>query len=179
MLDRSTLLTGLFVVAALFGAASDAAGCTPCFWQGDRKIIPGSECDIRLDSESTSWGIDWRGGICNLSFSEPLKVSCPVGRDNTQNQNGLECAEPYFYWESYADTAHCVLYARQASGSGSYYSTSHTGPAATGSTSIGLHINNSYTRGYYHMTCLIPQKAGNSDYSCLRSFQWGEPNPTD
>lgn len=169
---RCLLFTALF--AGLLGSFAQAAGaCTPCFWQGDRKIIPGSACDLRFDSESTSFGVDWRGGVCNLSFSDSLKVSCPVVRDNTDNTDGMHCAEAYFYRDGGSAEAECVLYARQSSGAGNYYSTSQTLNVGAGSF-IGLHINNSYSRGYYHMTCLIPPKAGGGDYSCLRSFQWGE-----
>lgn len=166
-------LLGLIIAGGMW-SASPASACAGCNWAGDGKIIPGGACDIRLDSPSSSYGVDYRGGMCNLSFSDQLKVSCPVVRDSVNNVNGMNCAEPFFYWDGYAGVAECSLYARQYSGNGNFFWTSDLGPAAIGGTSVPLKINNSYYRGYYHMTCLIPPKAPGASYSCIRSFQWAE-----
>ena len=164
----------LVCVGLGMGGTTPVEACAGCNWAGDGKIIPGGACDIRLDSPSDSYGVDYRGGMCNLSFSESLKVSCPVVRDSVNNVNGLNCAEPFFYWDGFVEEAVCVLYARQFSGNGNFFWTQGTGPAAIHGTSIPLKINNSYYRGYYHMTCLIPPKAPGAEYSCIRSFQWAE-----
>lgn len=175
----------LAAAAALTIAPQMAQACCGCEPEGELKTIAGADCVVRsvdaVDSTfTTSAYYDWEGGICNTSSSLRLKVTCPVIRErNVERTDQTICVRVHFSQNPVVSQQEyeCTLYHRQAYGTGIFFSeaceTHHNSAAEL--TAISATVgNNSFARGYTHITCILVPRLTIPGHSCLRSLFWGE-----
>jgi hypothetical protein len=181
---RVAFLSLCFVIMSLFRPAS------PVF-ASDSKIYPATFCQIYGPDLRTGMndfvGYSQHGALVNLHPSRPLRVVCPIVRDNTQNTTGLDYVRVTIWNHHLTENFSCTLSSVRLNGEN---------PIDAATRSAGHHLNPQmlnfqgdngvnesiqYATGiqegsFYTLFCSIPPMIGSGPPSRLGGYVVREPD---